>query len=246
MRCISPAYAVMRCLSVRVTFVSCAKTNTHIFKFFSPCGSQAILVFHIKRGGDVPTGTSLTEASNARGMQKRRFSTNISLYLRNGYSYRWARSASQFVSIEFSFHPYNISRDFPRGVPRGNKNVVKIAIFGLTCTHWLEHRITRKLLKIDRYMRRGVWQTLNCLFINATYCVIVEGRLQGKQKQKCGLRYVKTAIFCTCGSNNWETVEHRWVDAARGLASTELFFHLSNVLRILSPKSSCLCFLQRS
>ena len=26
-------------------------------------------------------------------------------------------------------------------------------------------------------------------------------------KQKCGLWYVKTAIFCTCGSNNWETVE---------------------------------------
>jgi len=26
---------------------------------------------------------------------------------------------------------------------------------------------------------------------------------------KCGLRYVKTAIFCTCGSNNRETVEDR-------------------------------------
>ena len=31
-----------------------------------------------------------------------------------------------------------------------------------------------------------------------------KGRTQGKQK--CGLRYVKTAIFCICGSNNWETV----------------------------------------
>jgi len=30
--------------------------------------------------------------------------------------------------------------------------------------------------------------------------------------------------FCTCGSNNWETVVDRWVHAARGLASTELFF----------------------
>jgi len=63
---------------------------------------------------------------------------------------RWAHTARQFVSIEFSFHPYNILRDYPRGVPRGNKNVVKIAIFGLT--HWLKHRITRKLLKIDRYI----------------------------------------------------------------------------------------------
>ena len=27
--------------------------------------------------------------------------------------------------------------------------------------------------------------------------------------------------FCTCGSNNWENGEDRWVHAARGLASTE-------------------------
>ena len=52
-----------------------------------------------------------------------------------------------------------------------------------------------------------------------------------KGKQKCGLRYVKTAIFCTCGSNNWETVEDRWVHALRGLASTKLSFHSCNVLR---------------
>ena len=53
--------------------------------------------------------------------------------------------------------------------------------------------------------------------------------MQGKQK--CGLRYVKTVIICTCGSNNWETVEDRWVRAARRLASTELSYHLCNVLR---------------
>jgi len=46
--------------------------------------------------------------------------------------------------------------------------VVKIAIFGLT-----HLRITRKLLKTDRYMLRRVWQALNCLSIHATYCVIV-------------------------------------------------------------------------
>ena len=33
------------------------------------------------------------------------------------------------------------------------------------------------------------------------------------------------------GSNNWETVQDRWVYAARGLASTELSFHSCNVLR---------------
>jgi len=55
-----------------------------------------------------------------------------------------------------------------------------------------------------------------------------QGRPQ--RKQKCGLRYVKTAILCTCGSNNWKTVEDRWVHAARGLASTGLSFHSCNVL----------------
>ena len=34
--------------------------------------------------------------------------------------------------------------------------------------------------------------------------------------------YSTTAIFCTCGSNNWVTVEDRLVHAARGLTSIEL------------------------
>jgi len=40
-------HAVSVCLSVSVsvTFVSCVKTNKHIFKKFSPSSSQAILVF---------------------------------------------------------------------------------------------------------------------------------------------------------------------------------------------------------
>ena len=42
---------------------------------------------------------------------------------------------------------------------------------------------------------------------------------------------MKTAIFCTCSSNNCETIEDRWVHAARGLASTELSLHSCNVLR---------------
>ena len=41
-----------------------------------------------------------------------------------------------------------------QGRPQGTQKCGKIAIFGLT--HWLKHRITRKLLKIDRYMLRGV------------------------------------------------------------------------------------------
>jgi len=41
------------------------------------------------------------------------------------------------------------------------------------------------------------------------------------------LRYVKTAIFCTCASNNWESVEGRWVGlhAASWQALNCLFIH---------------------
>ena len=64
--------------------------------------------------------------------------------------------------------------------------MVKITIFGLT--HRLEHRITRKLLKIDRYMLRGVWQALNCLSIHATYCMIIAGASPGETKMWAAVR----------------------------------------------------------
>ena len=49
---ISAAYAVMRCLCVRVsvTFVSYVKTNKDIFEILSPSGSQAILVLPCQTG----------------------------------------------------------------------------------------------------------------------------------------------------------------------------------------------------
>ena len=83
--------------------------------------------------------------------------------------------------------------------------MVKIAIFGIT--HQLKHHITRNLLNIDRYMLRGLWQALNCLFIHATFCVIATGASPGQTKIKAGVR--KMTIFCNCGSNNWETVVDR-------------------------------------
>ena len=43
------------------------------------------------------------------------------------------------------------------------------------------------------------------------------------------------AIFCTCGSNNWETVEDRWVHAARSLTSIELSFHPCVIIAGASP-----------
>jgi len=64
--------------------------------------------------------------------------------------------------------------------------VVKIASFGLM--HRLKHRITLKLLKIDRYMLRGVWQALNCLSIHGTYWVIVAGASPGETKMWAAVR----------------------------------------------------------
>ena len=37
-------------------------------------------------------------------------------------------------------------------------------------------------------MLRVVWQTLNCLSIHATYCVIVEGASPGETKMWAGVR----------------------------------------------------------
>ena len=49
-------------------------------------------------------------------------------------------------------------------------------------------KITRKLLNIDRYMLRGIWQALNCLSIHATYCVIVAGTSLGETKMWAAVR----------------------------------------------------------
>jgi len=74
-------------------------------------------------------------------------------------------------------------------------------------------------------MLRGVWQALNCLSIHATYCVIIAGASPGETKMWSAVQ--KTAIFCTCGSNNLETVQDRWVYVLRGVwqALKCLFIH---------------------
>jgi len=70
--------SVCLCVCLSVTFVDHVKTNKNIFKIFSPSGSPTILVFHTKRGGDIPMGTSLTGASNAGGVGKKLDSGQIS------------------------------------------------------------------------------------------------------------------------------------------------------------------------
>ena len=51
-------------------FVDHVKTNKAIFEIFSPCDRQAIIVFHTKRGGAIPTGTPLTGHRTQGGYEK--------------------------------------------------------------------------------------------------------------------------------------------------------------------------------
>jgi len=83
MLCISAAYAVMRCLSVCLSvrlsrsWIMSKRINTSS-KLFHHRVATPFYCFHTKRGGDIPTGTPLTGASNAGGVGKKRDSGRIS------------------------------------------------------------------------------------------------------------------------------------------------------------------------
>ena len=62
-------------------FYGNGKTYRHTF--FHRRVATPLEFFSTKREGNIPTGTPLTGASNARRYEKSRFSTNISLYLGN-------------------------------------------------------------------------------------------------------------------------------------------------------------------
>ena len=99
-------HAVSVCPSV--TFVDHVKTNKHIFKIVSPSGSNTILVFPYQRECWYSDRNPLTGASNARGYDKITIFSQISRSISETVIVRWAHAARQFVSIEFSFYPYNI------------------------------------------------------------------------------------------------------------------------------------------
>ena len=63
----------VRCLSVRpsVTFVSCAKINKDTFEIFSPCGSQAILVFPYRTGWRYSNGNPPNRGVECKGGMKK-------------------------------------------------------------------------------------------------------------------------------------------------------------------------------
>ena len=63
-----PACGVRPSVRLSVTFVDHIKTNKHIFEIFHHRVATPFQLFHTERGGDIPTGTPLTEASNAGGV----------------------------------------------------------------------------------------------------------------------------------------------------------------------------------
>ena len=103
-------HAVSVCLSVRqsVTFVDHVKTNKHIYEIFSPSGSDTILVFPYQRGCRYSDGNPPNGGVECKGYDKMTIFSQISRSISETVIVRWAHAARQFVSMEFSFHPYNI------------------------------------------------------------------------------------------------------------------------------------------
>ena len=103
-------HAVSVCLSVCLsdTFVYHVNTNKHIFEIFSPSGSHTILVFPYERGCRYSDGNPPNGSVECKGYDKMTTFSQISRCISETVIVRWAYAARQFVSIEFSFHPYNI------------------------------------------------------------------------------------------------------------------------------------------
>ena len=97
------------CPSVRLSrsWITSKRINASS-KFFSPSGSDTILVFPCQRGCQYSDGNPLTGRRMQGGMIKCRFFSQISRCISETVILRWAHAARQFVSIEFTFHPYNI------------------------------------------------------------------------------------------------------------------------------------------
>ena len=69
------------CVCVSVTFVHSVNTNKDIFTFFYTIGPTPFQFFCTKRHGNIPTGTALTGASNAGGVDRNRVSAAGAIHL---------------------------------------------------------------------------------------------------------------------------------------------------------------------
>jgi len=115
-----------------VTFVSCAETNKDIFEIFSLPGSQALLVFPHQTGWRCSDGNPLNGGVECKGVWKNDDFRPISRSIWETVIVRCAHSTRQFVSIEFSFHPYNMIHSvIAPGASPGEQKCGKIAILDL-------------------------------------------------------------------------------------------------------------------
>jgi len=91
-----------------VTFVYHVKTNKQIFEIFSLSGSDTILVFQFQKGCRYSDGNPPNGGVECKGYDKMTIFSQIYRCISETVIVRWAHAARQFVSIEFTFHPYNI------------------------------------------------------------------------------------------------------------------------------------------
>ena len=140
----------------------------------------------------------------------------------------------RLTSIEFSFDPCNICRDCLRSVPRGGlQNVQKCAKMATFVFYGLNYWETVE----DRWVHAArLWQALNSLSIHVTFTAIVPGAYPGESKMwlKTLIRsrvLLKTSHSPPIYRYISETVEERWVHAARRLTTLEFSFDPCNIYR---------------
>jgi len=122
MQCVSAVFAVTRCPSVCLSCSWITSKRLNISSnFFSPSASDTILVFPSQRGCRYSDGNPPNGGVECKGYDKMTILSQISRCISQTVIVRWAHAARQFVSIEFSFHPYNIYRDCPGASPGKTK-----------------------------------------------------------------------------------------------------------------------------
>ena len=184
--CVARGLCVDRSLSVRLhTPLFCRNGWTHPQTFFTPTFGLAlatpfIFVFRTKRHSS-PTGTSLTGASNARGMKKLRFSTNISLYLGNdtryGHSYYEMRIGNRTRAMNGTIFNYiewlsEIFSDTKHARSHCDSwascYVTIVKLFAVTVSlyvHWQRHRCRRSTVCNKMQLNKPAILTAVALYI---------------------------------------------------------------------------------